>query len=42
MGTFLEQNSYVVVLGAVLVIWCGVFLYMLRIEKRVKKLEEKK
>lgn len=41
MGTFWEQNSYVITLAAVLVIWCGVFLYMLKIEKRVKKLEDK-
>lgn len=41
MGTFLEQNSYYVVLGVVLVLWCVIFIYMLNVEKRIKKLEKK-
>jgi hypothetical protein len=41
MGTFLEQNSYAVTLGVILILWCAIFLFMLKTEKRVKKLEEK-
>jgi hypothetical protein len=38
---FLEENSYYVTLVIVLVSWCAVFLYMLNVEKRIKKLEDK-
>lgn len=41
METFLEQNSYFVVLAVVLVLWCVIFIYMLNVEKRIKKLEKK-
>ena len=36
---FLSQNSLYVVLFIVLVVWLGVFLYLSRIEKRLKVLE---
>lgn len=41
MGNFLEQNSYYVVLGVILILWCVIFLYMLKVEKRIKNLEKK-
>lgn len=37
---FIEQNSYYVVLIITLVIWTGIFLYMLSIDKKIKKLEK--
>jgi CcmD family protein len=37
---FIEQNSYYVVLIITLVIWTGIFLYMLSIDKKLKKLEK--
>lgn len=41
MYEFLEQNSLFVVLTIVLIIWAGLFFYLLRIDKRVAKLEDK-
>jgi len=41
MYEFLEQNSLYVVLLIVLMIWTGLFFYLLRIDRRVTKLEEK-
>jgi CcmD family protein len=40
MYEFLEQNSLFVVLLVVLMIWTGLFFYLLRIDKRVSKLEK--
>ena len=37
---FLSQNALYVVLLIVLVVWLGVFLYLSRIEKRLKVLED--
>lgn len=37
---FLSQNALYVVLLVVLVVWLGVFLYLSRIEKRLKVLED--
>ena len=39
---FIEQNSYYVVLGVTLILWLGLFLYMLSVEKKIKKIEENK
>ena len=36
---FLELNSIYVVLFVVLIIWVGLFLYMNRIDSKLKKLE---
>lgn len=38
--SFIEQNSYYIVLGVTLIIWLGLFLYMLSVEKRIKKIEK--
>jgi CcmD family protein len=37
---FLEKNSYYVVLIITLIIWLGIFLYLFRLDKKVKKLEQ--
>jgi CcmD family protein len=37
-----EQNAYYVVLGITLIVWTGVFFYMVSIDKKLKKLEDKK
>jgi len=36
---FLSSHSLFVVLCVALVVWLGVFLYMMRIEKKLKHLE---
>ena len=36
---FLSSNSLFVVLFVALVVWLGVFLYMMRIERKLKVLE---
>ena len=41
MYEFLEHNSIYVVLIIVLMIWAGLFGYLLRIDRAVKKLDEK-
>jgi CcmD family protein len=41
MMEFLEKNSYYVVLIIMLIIWAGIFAYMMSMDKRVKKLEQK-
>jgi len=38
---FLNANSLYVVLIIVLVIWLGIFIYLLRLDKKVNKLYEK-
>ena len=40
MMEFLEKNSYYVVLIIMLIIWAGIFAYMMSMDKRVKKLEK--
>jgi CcmD family protein len=39
---FLSSNSLFVVLFVALVVWLGVFLYLVRIEKKLKALESQK
>ena len=38
--SFLEKNSYYVVLIITLLIWLGIFLYLRSVDKKVKKLEK--
>jgi CcmD family protein len=40
MQQFLEQNSLFVVLAIVLVIWTGIILYVLTVDKKIKKVEK--
>ncbi len=40
MYDFLSNNSLYVVLLIVLMIWAGFFAYLLRIDRKVKKLEK--
>lgn len=37
---FIEQNSYYVVLVVTLILWLGLFLYMLSVEKKIKNIEK--
>jgi CcmD family protein len=37
---FLGQNQNFIVLGVTLLLWLGVFLYMLSIDKKLKKIEK--
>jgi CcmD family protein len=39
---FLENNSYYVVLIITIIIWLGLFLYMVSVDKNLKKLEKDK
>jgi len=39
MYQFLEQNSLYVVMIIVLMIWTGLFIYLTRIDKQLKKFE---
>ncbi len=41
MFEFLSQNPLYVVLLVVLVVWAGIFSYLLRLESRLKKLERR-
>ncbi len=41
MFSFLEQNSLLVVMIVVLIIWFGIFFELIRIEKKIKRIEEK-
>jgi hypothetical protein len=36
---FFEQNAYLVVLVASLLVWGGMYYYMYKIDKRIQKLE---
>jgi CcmD family protein len=36
-----EQNAYYIVLAITLAVWTGIFFYMMSIDKKLKKLEEK-
>lgn len=37
---FLTQNQNFVVLGVTLILWLGVFLYMLSLDKKLKNIEK--
>ncbi len=39
MYEFLEQNALYVVMLIVLMIWTGLFVYLLRIDRKIKELE---
>ena len=39
---FLEQQSYYVVLIITLIIWAGIFGYLVSIDKKIGKLEKNK
>jgi CcmD family protein len=39
---FFEQNAYLIVLIATLLIWSGMFYYTLKIDKRIQKMEKEK
>jgi CcmD family protein len=39
--SFFETNSPYIVLAATLVIWFSLFIYLVKIEKRIKKTEQK-
>ncbi len=39
MYEFLEQNSIYVVMLIVLMIWAGLFVYLFRIDRKIKELE---
>lgn len=38
---FLETNSLYIVLFVVLIIWSGIFLYILSLDNKIKKIEKK-
>jgi CcmD family protein len=40
--SFLEKNSYYVVLIITLLIWLGMFFYLFRIDKKIQKIENQK
>ncbi len=40
MYEFLEQHSIYIVLVITLMVWTGVFLYLVRIDRNVRKFEE--
>ncbi len=40
MAEFFTQNALYIVLFVVLVIWFGIFAYLFRIERKVRKLEQ--
>ncbi len=37
---FLGQNQNYIVLGVTLILWLGVFLYMLSLDKKLKNIEK--
>jgi CcmD family protein len=37
---FLSQNAIYIVLIIVLIVWAGIFLYMLNMDKRIKLIEK--
>jgi preprotein translocase subunit YajC len=39
---FFEQNAYLVVLVVSLLIWAGMYFYMYKMDKRIKKMEKEK
>jgi len=42
MYDFLEKNAMYIVLLIALIIWVGLFIYMFRLDIRIKKLEKEK
>ncbi len=42
MYDFLEKNAMYIVLLIALIIWFGLYFYIFRLDKRVKKLEKEK
>jgi CcmD family protein len=40
VSEFLAQNPLYVVLVVVLAVWLGIYLYLFRLDRRVKRLEE--
>jgi CcmD family protein len=40
MYDFLSQNELYIVLIIVLICWLGLFLYLFRLDKKIKKLEK--
>jgi CcmD family protein len=40
MYDFLEKNAMYIVLLIALIIWIGLYFYMFRLDKRIKKLEK--
>lgn len=40
MEEFLSQNAIYIVLIIVLIVWVGIFLYMLNMDKRIKLIEK--
>lgn len=40
--SFFERNSYYVVLIITLIIWLGLFLYMMSVDKKLKKIEKER
>lgn len=41
IANFLESNSIFIVLVISIIIWIGIFIYIYRLDKKVKNLEEK-
>ena len=37
----LSQNSNYIVTGVTLILWLGLFLYMLSVDKKLKRIEKK-
>lgn len=37
---FLENNAIYIVMIIVLIVWTGIFLYMLNLDKRIKNVEK--
>ncbi|MFZ2324645.1 MAG: CcmD family protein [Ignavibacteriaceae bacterium] len=40
MEQFLSQNAIYIVMIIVLIVWAGIFLYMLSLDKKIKKIEK--
>lgn len=40
MEKFLSQNAIYIVMIIVLIVWVGIFSYMLSLDKRIKKVEK--
>lgn len=40
MEQFLSKNAIYIVMIIVLIVWTGIFLYMLSLDKRIKKVEK--
>lgn len=40
MEQFLQNNAIYIVMIIVLIVWAGIFLYMLSLDKRIKNVEK--